>query len=47
MVRNNGAKIGLNAPRFNDEEKEYYVKLRQAHKLFEMSWKLLVDTLKR
>ena len=24
-------KIGLNAPRFNDEEKEYYVKLRQAH----------------
>ena len=40
-------KIGLNAPRFNDEEKEYYVKLRQAHKLFEMSWKPLVDTLKR
>ena len=31
-------KIGLNAPRFNDEEKEYYVKLRQAHKLFEMSY---------
>ena len=31
-------KIRLNAPRFNDEEKEYYVKLRQAHKLFEMSY---------
>lgn len=40
-------KIGLNAPRFNDEEKEYYVKLRQAHKLFEMSYEeyetLLLD----
>lgn len=32
-------KIGLDAPRFNDEEKEYYAKLRQAHKLFEMSYK--------
>lgn len=32
-------KIGWVAPRFNDEEKEYYVKLRQAHKLFEMSYK--------
>lgn len=40
-------KIGLNASRFNDEEKEYYVKLRQAHKLFEMSYEeyetLLLD----
>ena len=41
-------KIGLkNAPRFNGEEKEYYVKLRQAHKLYEMSYKeyekLLLD----
>ena len=41
-------KIGLkNAPRFNGEEKEYYVKLRQAHKLYEMSHKeyekLLLD----
>lgn len=40
-------KIGLNAPRFNDEEKEYYVKLRQAHKTFEMSYEeyetLLLD----
>lgn len=32
-------KNGLDAPRFNDKEKEYYIKLRQAHKLFEMSYK--------
>lgn len=32
-------KVKLNAPRFNVEEKEYYVELRQAHKLFEISYK--------
>lgn len=32
-------KIGLDAPRFNVEEKSYYVKLRKTHKLFEMSYK--------
>ena len=31
-------KAGLSAPRFNDEEKEYYTKLRQGHKLFEKSY---------
>ena len=40
-------KVGLNAPIFNAEEKEYYVNLRQAHKLFEMSYEdyetLLLD----
>lgn len=32
-------KVGVEAPSFNNEEKGYYVKLRQAHKLFEMSYK--------
>lgn len=32
-------KVGLDAPRFNDEEKEFYVKLRQAHKLYELTYK--------
>lgn len=32
-------KIGLDAPRFHDEEKGYYEKLRQAHKLFGMPYK--------
>lgn len=40
-------KVGLNAPKFSAEEKEYYVNLRQAHKLFEMSYEdyetLLLD----
>ena len=31
-------KIVWDAPRFNNEEKEYYVNLRRAHKLFEMPY---------
>lgn len=31
-------KVGLNAPRFNQSEKEFYTNLRQAHKLFEKSY---------
>ena len=32
-------KIGLDIPSFNNEEKEYYVNLRQGHKLFQLSYK--------
>lgn len=32
-------KTGMDAPKFNNEEKGYYVKLRQAHKLFEWPYK--------
>lgn len=32
-------KVGLNAPRFNANEKMFYMQLRQGHKLFEKSYK--------
>lgn len=31
-------KVGLSAPKFTDAEKEYYTKLRQSHKLYEMPY---------
>ena len=44
-------KVGLDAPRFNDEEKEFYVKLRQAHKIYDLSFveykKLLFEKFNR
>lgn len=43
-------KVGLDAHRFNTEEKEYYVKLRKSHKLYEMSYEeyktLVMDNFK-
>ncbi len=42
-----GQKVGLLTPRFNKKEKEYYVLLRQGHKILEKSYKdyskLLLD----
>ena len=44
-------KVGLDAPRFNDEEKRFYVKLRQAHKIYDLSFveyeKLLFEKFNR
>ena len=44
-------KVGLDAPRFNDEEKQFYVKLRQAHKIYDLSFveyeKLLFEKFNR
>lgn len=44
-------KVALNAPKFNNEEKQFYVKLRQAHKIYDLSFveyeKLLFEKFNR
>jgi len=38
-------KVGLEAPTFNETEKEYYIALRQGHKLFERPYSEYINLL--